>query len=150
MPAADLAFFSDAAERARLPAARRAAFDIAPRVAAAYGARLVPLPFGPVAAGVELIPLPGHTPGQGGYLFAAPTAGGASLLFLADALRLADLQAGDPEIGLVYDVDSARAAATRRAILARAAAEGWTVAGAHLPGLFRAAPAGDGFRLAPA
>lgn len=150
VPAADLAFFSDAAARARMPAARRAGFDIAPRVAAAYGARLVPLPFGPVSPGVDLVPLPGHTPGQGGYLFSAAPPGGAALLLLADALHLADLQAGDPGIGLVYDVDPARAAVTRRAILARAAAAGWTVGGAHLPGLVRVVPAGSGFRLAPA
>lgn len=148
VPGADLAFFSDAAERARLPVARQAGFDIARRIAAAYGPRLVPVPFGPVAEGVALLPLPGHTPGQGGYLFRAATPDQGSLLLLADALHL-PLQAEDPDIGLVYDVDPARAATTRRAILARAAAEGWTVAGAHLPGFARVLPAGGAFRLAP-
>lgn len=149
VPAADLAFFSDPAERARVPAARQAGFDIARRITAAYGARLVPVPFGPVAPGVELLPLPGHTPGQGGYLFTPAAARPSPLLILADALHLA-IQAEDPDIGLVYDLDPARAAATRRAILARAAAEGWTVAGAHLPGFARVVPSGAGFRLAPA
>ena len=128
---------------------RTAGFDIARRITAAYGARLVPVPFGPVAPGVELLPLPGHTPGQGGYLFTPAAARPSPLLILADALHLA-IQAEDPDIGLVYDLDPARAAATRRAILARAAAEGWTVAGAHLPGFARVVPSGAGFRLAPA
>ncbi len=145
VPAAELAFFTDAAARERVPEARRGAFDIARRVAAAYGDRLDPVPFGPLMPGVELLPLPGHTPGQGGYLIAA---GAAKLLLLADALHL-DLQARDPDIGLVFDLDPATAADTRRAVLARAAAEDWIVAGGHLAGFGRVAPEGSGFRIGP-
>ena len=145
VPAADLAFFTDASQRARLPVARQAAFDVARRVVAAYGDRLHGLPYGPVLPGVELLPLPGHTPGQGGFLF---TAGDAGLLMLADALHLGDLQPGDPDIGLAFDVDPAAAAVTRRAILARAAAEGWIVGGGHLPGFGRVEAGASGFRIA--
>lgn len=150
VPAADLAFFSDPAERARVAAPRQGAFDVARRVATAYGTRLVALPFGPVTAGLDLLPLPGHTPGQGGYLVTPGRPGAAALLLLADALHLADLQAGDPEVGLIFDLDPARAAQTRRAILDRVAAEGWVMGGAHLPGFARVAPDGRGFRLSPA
>lgn len=146
VPAADLAFFTDPAQRARVPAARQAGFDIARRVVAAYGDRLLALPYGPVMPGVDLLPLPGHTPGQGGYLFAGD---GPGLLMLADALHLDDVQAGDPDVGLVYDLDPDMAAATRRAILARAAAEGWIVGGAHLGGFGRVTVEGSGFRIAP-
>ena len=145
VPAADLAFFTDASQRARLPVARQSAFDVARRIVAAYGDRLHGLPYGPVLPGVELLPLPGHTPGQGGFLF---TAGDAGLLMLADAIHLGDLQPGDPDIGLAFDVDPAAAAVTRRAILARAAAEGWIVGGGHLPGFGRVEAGASGFRIA--
>ena len=145
VPAADLAFFTDPSQRARLPVARQAAFDVARRVVAAYGDRLHALPYGPVVPGVDMLPLPGHTPGQGGLLFAGD---GAALLMLADALHIGDLQPGDPDIGLAFDVDPAAAAVTRRAILARAAAEGWTVAGGHLPGFGRVAATASAFRIA--
>ncbi len=142
---AELGFFSDPAERARLPEARRAAFDIATMLAAAYGARLGPVPFGPVMPGVELVPLPGHTPGQGGFLV---TGGGAALMLLADALHVAE-QAADPDLGTIFDVAPAAAADTRRAVLGRAAAEGWIVGGGHLGGFGRVTPEGAGFRVAP-
>ena len=143
--AAELAFFTDPSQRARLPVARQAAFDVARRVVAAYGDRLHGLPYGPALPGVELLPLPGHTPGQGGFLFAGS---GGALLMLADALHLGDLQPGDPDIGLAFDVDPAAAAVTRRAILARAAAEGWVVAGGHLAGFGRVEAAASAFRIA--
>lgn len=145
VPAADLAFFTDAAARERMPEVRRGGFDIARRVAAAYGDRLDLVPFGSTMPGLDLLPLPGHTPGQGGYLI---TAGDAKLLLLADALHL-DLQAQDPDIGLTFDLDPAGAAETRRTILARAAGEGWIVAGGHLAGFGRVVPEGSAFRIVP-
>ena len=147
VPAADLAFFTDAAERDRLPEARRGGFPIAPRLIAAYGDRLKAVPFGAVMPGVALVPLPGHTPGQGGVLL---TEGGDAALLLGDALHLGDLQAADPDVGLVFDLDPATAADTRRAVLARAAATGWAIAGGHLAGFGRVAAEGGGFRITPA
>ncbi len=145
LPQVELAFFTDPAERARLPEPRRAAFDIAARLVAAYGDRLRPTPFGPVVPGVELLPLPGHTPGQGGFLV---TGGGSALLLLADALHVAE-QAADPGLGTAFDISPAAAADTRRAVLGRAAAEGWIVAGGHLRGFGRVTPEGAGFRIVP-
>ncbi len=147
VPAADLGFFTDAAERDRLPEARRAGFVIAPKLVAAYGDRLKAVPFGDVVPGVALLPLPGHTPGQGGVLM---TERDEAALFLGDALHLGDLQAADPDVGLVFDLDPATAADTRRAVLARAAARGWAVAGGHLAGFGRVAAEGSGFRITPA
>lgn len=146
LPEAELAFYTDPAERARLPEARHGGFDVAAAVTAAYGQRLRPVPFGPVAPGVELVPLPGHTPGQGGFLV---TGGGSTLLLLGDALHLEVEQAADPDFGTVYDLDPGLAAETRRAVLDRAAAEGWTVAGGHLSGFGRVARDGAGFRILP-
>ena len=146
VPEAELAFHTDPTARARLPEARHGAFDIATAVAAAYGARLRPVPFGPVMPGVELLPLPGHTPGQAGVLLKG---GGLALMLLGDALHLEDEQAADPDFGTVYDLDPAAAADTRRAALGRAAAEGWIVAGGHIRGFGRVAPEGAGFRITP-
>ena len=146
VPAADLAFYTDPAERARVPEAWRPTFDEAVRVAAAYAGRLRPLPFGPVAPGVDLLPIPGHSRGQGAYLL---TAGGTGLLLCGDLLHLETEQAADPDLGLVYDHSPTAAADTRRTVLARAAAEGWTLGGGHLRAFSRVAPDGAGFRLIP-
>ena len=68
----------------------------------------------------------------------------------ADALHLPDAQAADPDIGLVFDVDPAEAVRTRRALLERAAREGWIIAGSHVTGLGRVQRAGNAFRFMPA
>lgn len=144
VPAADLAFYTDAGQRDRLPEVRRGGFAIAAAVVAAYGDRLRSVPFGPVMPGVVLLPLPGHTPGQGGYLF---TTEDGALLLLGDALHLDVEQAADPDLSVIYDLDPVLAADTRRAILARAVAEGWTIGGGHIRGFGRVRSAGDGFRI---
>ncbi|WP_237476825.1 AidB family quorum-quenching N-acyl homoserine lactonase [Lichenibacterium dinghuense] len=146
VPAADLAFYTDPAERERVPEAWRETFDEAGRVAAAYAGRLRAAPFGPVMPGVELLPIPGHSRGQGAYLF---TDAGGTLLLFGDLLHLAVEQATDPDLGLVYDDSPTDAADARRAVLACAAAEGWTVGGGHLRGFGRVALDGAGFRIDP-
>ena len=98
-----------------------------------YAGRIHPAPPGLVRPGIRLIPLPGHTVGHSGYLIE----GEKSLLLWGDALHLSDLQASDPEIGFVYDFDAAGARASRRAILDRAAHEGWIVSGGHIEGFRR-------------
>lgn len=145
LPEAELAFYADPAERARLPEVRHGAFDVATAVAAAYGARLKPVPFGPVTRDVELLPLPGHTPGQGGFVF---TAGDCTLMLFGDALHLDAEQAADPDLGTIFDLDPTAATATRRSMLGRAAAEGWIVAGGHTRGFGRVTHEGAGFRIA--
>lgn len=148
VPEADLRFFTDPAARAATPEARRGAFDITARLARAYAGRLRAIPPGPVDAvpGVEALPLPGHTPGHTGYLLRGGT---APLLLWGDALHLLHEQAADPALGLVFDVDSAQAVATRQALLARAATEGWLVAGAHVEGFGRVTRQGEGYRILP-
>lgn len=146
IPQADLAFFIDETARAALPEARRGGFKIAASLLEAYKGRIRTIEAGPVPdlPGVEAVPLPGHTPGQTGYLIGA----GADGLFIwADALHLADLQAADPDAGLVYDLDPRIAARTRRVLLERAAHEGWQVAGSHVTGMGRIERADGAFRF---
>ncbi|MBS7812481.1 AidB family quorum-quenching N-acyl homoserine lactonase [Roseococcus pinisoli] len=146
LPAAELAFFTNDAERLALPEKRRSGFEITARLIATYGDRLRPVPFGAITPEIELIALPGHTPGQGGYLLSQ---GDTKLLLWADALHLAQLQSSDPGAGLFFDLDPATAVRTRRTLLARAAAEGWIVGGSHLTGYARVIRDGGAFRLEP-
>lgn len=145
VPAAELAFFTDPAERARLPEPWHGIWDNTARIVSAYGGRLKPARFGPVAPGVEMLPLPGHTPGQGGFLFGADP----PLLLFGDLLHFEEEQAADPDLGLIYDLDPAATVATRRAVLGRAAAEGWIVGGGHVRGFGRVVREGAEFRIVP-
>lgn len=143
LPRTDWAFFTDEAERARLPKARQGGFDLAARLERLCGHRLRPVGPGPVLPGIEALPLPGHTPGHTGYRL-------GDLLLWGDALHLAGLQPADPDIGMAFDLDPAGAAATRHALLRRCVAEGWVVAGSHIEGFRRVESAGAAWKLCPA
>lgn len=147
VPRADLDFFSDAAERDAATEQRRAPFDIAARLHRAYAGRLRAVEDGPVLSGIDAIPLHGHSPGHTGYLVRDAA---ADLLLWGDTLHVAGLQPGDPEIGLMFDMDPAQAVLTRRAALQRASESGWIVAGGHVGGFNRVLRDGGGFRLVPA
>lgn len=146
VPAADFDFFGDEANRAQTPQNRQGGFAVTAAVKKHYGDRIRPVPAGPVRPGITLIPLPGHTAGHSGYLIE----GEQSLLLWGDALHLSDLQASDPDVGFVYDFDAATARASRRAVLARAAGEGWLVSGGHIEGFRRVIENGSAYELIPA
>ena len=146
VPEADFSFFGDEAKRAQTPQNRQGGFAVTATLKKHYRGRIGPVPAGSVRPGITLIPLPGHTAGHGGYLIE----GDEPLLLWGDALHLSDLQAADPGIGLVYDFDAATAVASRRAILARAAGEGWLVSGGHIEGFRRVVEKAAGYELIPA
>lgn len=146
LPATDLAFFTDEAAKASLPAARQGAFDIAARVAASFGDKLRPYEQGQLWPGVETMALPGHTPGHHGVVIGD---GARRLLIWADALHLSEIQPGDPDIGLLFDLDPAEAARSRRSMLDEAARRGWTVAGSHVTGFATIEALDSGFRFRP-
>jgi glyoxylase-like metal-dependent hydrolase (beta-lactamase superfamily II) len=147
VPEVDFAYFTDPKALAATPEARRGGFPIAEKLKSIYGDRVHLISPGTVLPGVEAIPLPGHTPGHTGYLIGD---GSDSLLVWADALHLGALQPGDPDIGMIFDLDTALAAKTRWAILERAVSEGWTVAGSHITGFVSVERAGTGYALVPA
>ncbi|MCZ7450605.1 MBL fold metallo-hydrolase [Agrobacterium rhizogenes] len=146
VPEADLAFFSSAEARKTLPPARQGGFDLAARLLDICGAVLRPIPMGTVAEDIEAIAMPGHTPGHAGYLIGN---GDDRLLLWGDVLHVSALQADDPEIAFVYDIDSELAYATRRAALAEAADHDWLVSGGHLGGFFHIERQGDSFHFVP-
>ncbi|MFT4181286.1 MAG: MBL fold metallo-hydrolase [Rhizobium sp.] len=147
VPERDFAFFTDPAVRQTIPEARRGGFNIAEQLQRTYGPRIRRIGDGPVLAGIEARPLPGHTPGHTGYLLRG---GNESLLIWGDALHLGGLQPGDPKIGLVFDLDAGMAARTRRTVLEDASREGWIVAGGHITGFSRVERLSEAYRIVPA
>lgn len=144
-PQAELAYFTDARAKEALAPERRGAFDVAAKLLAAYGDRVATFESGrSPAPGVESMALPGHTPGHTGFVV-----GGALFLF-GDALHVDALQSADPDLGFVYDVDPAEAAASRRDALESAARAGWIVCGGHIGGFKRVAAQDHAWRLRPA
>lgn len=113
---------------------------------AAYADRLVVLrPGDQVLPGVTTRALPGHTPGQLGFLFGGPD----PLLVSADVLHLPALQVQHPDWGFLFDADREGARAMRHSLLAEAAATGLRLAGAHIPfpGVVRVTPTEQGLRF---
>ena len=75
---------------------------------------------------------PGHTPGHTSWLFRG-SAGQAPLLVWGDVVHYHAVQFRQPKASFEYDSDRRQAVASRQRLLARAADQGWWVAGAHLP-----------------
>lgn len=80
--------------------------------------------------GIVSVPLTGHTPGHGGYLFSS---GEQQLLVWGDVVHSHAVQFVRPEVSIEFDVDQKQAIASRKKILAEASAKRFWIAGAHLP-----------------
>lgn len=98
---------------------------------------------GTLLPGLRPIAAPGHTPGHTYYLLQD---GGQSMLFWGDTVHMQPVQFSDPDIAIRYDWNVPMAVAARKAILAKMAANGWWVAGAHIsfPGIGHVRSAGAG------
>jgi glyoxylase-like metal-dependent hydrolase (beta-lactamase superfamily II) len=82
-----------------------------------------------VAPGVTVLPTPGHTAGHQSVLVGDP--GGPRVLFLGDVVPTS-VHLRLPYI-MAYDLEPARTLETKRTLLSRAVAEGWTVVWGHDP-----------------
>jgi glyoxylase-like metal-dependent hydrolase (beta-lactamase superfamily II) len=80
--------------------------------------------------GMKLVSLHGHTPGHTGYEFSSQ---GQTILFWGDTIHEQLVQLSHPDITVVFDIDHAAAAATRKSLLPRLAREGVMIAGPHMP-----------------
>lgn len=121
-----------------------AAFRAEPRMAPVL-ARLMPLEQGDgPMRGVVAINAPGHSPGHMAYLV------DGRLLIWGDLVHHAGVQFARPEVTWVFDDNQAQARATRIALMTQAVAEGYSVAGAHLPhpGIGRISRSGAGYAFA--
>ena len=135
LSAADAAYWLDTATRGQMPEPMRPLFDMARQAVAPYQAAGRFKAFGPgdaLPAGAERVDSPGHTPGHTSWLFRG-SAGQAPLLVWGDVVHYHAVQFRQPKASFEYDSDRRQAVASRQRLLARAADQGWWVAGAHLP-----------------
>ena len=99
--------------------------------------------------GMQLVPLPGHTPGHTGYEFSSK---GQKILFWGDIIHAQRVQLQHPEVTAMFDVDQAAAAETRNQLLARLAREKVLIATPHaslFPALGRLHKEGSGYSWVP-
>lgn len=145
----DWAFWTDPASAATIPEPMRFALDAAIAAVAPYADRARLLSDGDeVAPGLNLVALPGHTPGHSGYRVSN---GDAQALIFGDVVHSALMQMAHPDWGVVFDADPAQAAATRARVLDMAAADRMLIAGMHVafPAFGHVARVGEGYALVP-
>jgi glyoxylase-like metal-dependent hydrolase (beta-lactamase superfamily II) len=93
----------------------------------------------PIVDGLQLVPLPGHTPGQ-------------KILFWGDIVHAQRVQMQHPEVTAIFDIDQTAAAATRRQLLPKLASEDVLIAVPHssfFPPLGHLRKEGSGYSWAP-
>src|SRR5260370_34454719 len=101
-----------------------------------------------IVDGMQLVRLPGHTPGHTGYEFSSK---GQTILFWGDIVHAQRVQLQHPDVTAVFDIDPIAAAATRNQLLPRLAREDVVIAGPHMlfPGLGRLHKEGSGYSWTP-
>lgn len=106
-----------------------AAVELAKKVAAAY--KVKQFNYGDeVLPGVTAVDASGHTPGHTAYDIVS---GNDKMTIAGDILHIAPVQLARPDFSTVYDMDGEKAAAARKRLLDRAAAERSLFAGMHFP-----------------
>ncbi|MFB6566789.1 MBL fold metallo-hydrolase [Streptomyces noursei] len=100
-----------------------------------------------LAAGLRLVPTPGHTPG---HLAVEISSGDATALITGDCLHH-PVQLAHPTLGSCVDIDPEQARATRRALLSELADGETLLLGTHFPPPTggRVVTDGDAYRLRP-
>jgi glyoxylase-like metal-dependent hydrolase (beta-lactamase superfamily II) len=90
--------------------------------------------FGPLEAGIEALPAPGHTPGHAAYLVQSKS---QQLLIWGDIVHVSGIQFPHPSATVKYDSSEANAQASRARLLELAASKRLMIAAAHIafPGL---------------
>src|SRR6267154_3030572 len=103
----------------------------------------------PIVDGLQIVPLPGHTPGLTGYEFSSK---GQQILFWGDIVHAQRVQLQHPEVTTIFDTDQTAAAATRHQLLSKLAREGVLIATPHtssFPPLGRLREEGNGYSWVP-
>ena len=149
--AAEIGYWLDEKHAAAAPANRKSYFAAAVRGMGPYRAAGALHGFKPgeaPVAGITPVATPGHTPGHTSYLVSSQ---GENLLIWGDIVHGVALQFVHPEATIMSDSDQARAAASRRETMAKAADDRWLVAGAHLPfpGIGHVRREGAGYAFVP-
>jgi len=149
---ADAAYWLDPASEAGAPQALRFAFPMARSAVAPYAAagRLRHFVAGDaLPAGVAALDSHGHTPGHVSWKIDGGD--GRQLLVWGDLVHFHAVQFARPDASYEADSDRAAAIASRRRMMADAAAGAWWVAGAHLPfpGIGHVRREGEAFAWVP-
>ena len=102
----------------------------------------------PIIDGMQLVPLPGHTPGHTGFQFSSQ---GHQILFWGDIIHALRVQLQHPEVTALFDIDQTAAAGARHQLLANLAREDVLIAGPHMnfPALGRLRKEESGYGWAP-
>src|SRR6202162_6630848 len=103
----------------------------------------------PIVDGMQLAPLPGHTPGHTGYEFSSK---GQTILFWGDIVHAQRVQLQHPEVTAIFDIDQTAAASTRQQLLPELAREDVLIAVPHssfFPPLGRLRKEGSGYSWTP-
>ena len=103
----------------------------------------------PIVDGMQVVPLPGHTPGHTGYEFSSK---GKNILFWGDIIHAQRVQLQHPEVTAIFDIDQTAAAATRNQLLSKLAREDVLIAALHtslFPALGRLRKDGNGYSWVP-
>ncbi|GFK96093.1 putative quorum-quenching lactonase YtnP [Fundidesulfovibrio magnetotacticus] len=132
---------------AKAPERARSTFTTAREMLALYPGKVQTFePGKELLPGATPLAAYGHTPGHIALLLSS---NGQNLLFFADLLHAMGLQLPRPDIAIAFDTDPAQAVQARKALLERAAKEGWTVTGVHVPGpeTYKIKASGQGFEL---
>jgi glyoxylase-like metal-dependent hydrolase (beta-lactamase superfamily II) len=131
VPAQEWAFWMDDARMSAAPEAARPSFLNARRIFSDIAGEVKRFePGAEVAPGITSIAAFGHTPGHTVFAVAS---GNQSMLVLGDTTNHPWLFARNPEWQGVFDTDGNMAAATRKTLLDRAAADKMLVQGYHFP-----------------
>src|ERR1700704_3882315 len=102
-----------------------------------------------IVDGMQLVPLPGHTPGHTGYKFSSK---GQNILFWGDIVHAQRVQLQHPAVTAIFDIDQIAAAATRQQFLPKLASEDVLIAVPHssfFPPLGRLRKEGNGYSWVP-
>src|SRR6266849_2941418 len=100
-----------------------------------------------IVEGMQVVPLPGHTPGHTGYEFSSK---GQKILFWGDTMHAQRVLLQHPEVTAIFDIDQTAAAATRNQLLLKLAREDVLIATPHMnfPALGRLRKEGSGYSWA--
>src|ERR1700682_4429845 len=102
-----------------------------------------------IVDGMQIVPLPGHTPGHTGYEFSSK---GQKILFWGDIVHAQRVQLQHPEVTAIFDIDQTAAAATRQQLLPKLAGEDVWIPVPHSsfsPPLGRLRKEGSGYSWVP-
>ncbi len=103
---------------------------------------------GPLMGGIELVHLPGHTPGHSGFRVRS---GAESVFLWGDIVHQPKEQFAHPSVGVAFDVDPILAAETRRKTMEKAARIRDLIGGTHtdFPVFGHVEADGSGFKFIP-